>query len=1282
MTMEELAIAIRVSADGVAETIGEIKEELDNLTDSVEDMKRDSSDPFRPMTEGAEKAAAAQAILATAAAATFAKITAAVNTGTEAYNAYVSAAKGLESIADGKGINTEALQASLEGVTDGFFSATAAAQAYKNLLTRGYSLEQATTTIERLKDAAAFGRAANLSLEDAVVSATEGIRQENSVLVDNAGVTKNVAKMWEEYAKARGLTAASLTQTQKVEAEYLGILKETELQVGDLAKASDSLAGAQAENAATATELATAYGSAMAPAMQGITEVTTGLYQSLANVITVAPGAASGITATAAAMALMITVGNAANGAASLFASALIKINPAMIAIAGGVGLATWAYTEFKKKQDDVATTQQKAAEAAKAEREENEKRVGSLTSQITELGKLGDEYETLAGKESRTAEENERLDRIIGILVTQYGLSEAALRDLADGYDTGSDAIADRISLLNEERIALLEKQKAEKQALVDQLASENHNRDSLMTQLILGGKPDFENGMNWIRDEFGNLIDDTGWKTELDNWLAGFYGKAPDVIQAAQELHDALYNAENYQQAQGIYKDYFNGIKSQSEEATTAIENLNAEIEAIDESIKTPPKELGERTYDGTSEGGENFRLASEEALRIAKEALETERERQELIQENIRAQELLNVLMSESATEAEKINAAQELKNSGWGDLYGNEQAQADLLGYLSSQYETFAATYEEGAGKFEEIAEALKYSFESGQISAEEYYGLISDMYALIGDMPTEFSFDSSSIQSFGKEAKTTTDIVVDLKKEGMETGKKLKDVLNFRAEVSQMKDLAKQVKSTGGGWDDLSAEIKAFAKQMGVAEGDLDGTITALEEMEAQTGVSADKMVAELNGTLSTLENLRAELMSIPPAELTADATQALSVIDMAIKAINFFLSLAGKAGIDVSGGSKSRGGGGGGGGSRSDTSAQDAAREAERAQEEAYRAEIERIEHRRHLGQITAQQEISELERVKREYARTAEQIMDIDERIYDARQALRDQEEEKIDTLYDSIVDALEERYEEQRDIEQKRIQDSIKAWEKWSDDTCAAIQKQIDALDEQVEAEDRAAVEAENLRKIASLEQALAYEKDEYNQQQLLKQIEQAQEAWADIQKGWAVEDQREALEDQMQAVQDQAKAEVEALEKESERIDSVYDEMLKGQSLAAEAQKLLMEESQEDLLDLLVSYAPEYEATGRTLGEKIYEGFKAAFGDISKFFESIDAQFEQMAENAGQAAFGNTQTIQQTGQASANITSPTINQTVNFNQPVESPADVTRRMQQVSEDLAGMI
>ena len=337
---------------------------------------------------------------------------------------------------------------------------------------------------------------------------------------------------------------------------------------------------------------------------------------------------------------------------------------------------------------------------------------------------------------------------------------------------------------------------------------------------------------------------------------------------------------------------------------------------------------------------------------------------------------------------------------------------------------------------------------------------------------------------------------------------------------------------------------------------------------------------------------------------------------------------------------------------------------------------------VQAVEHLRHVGEISAQEEIAMLQAVKSRFAKTAEEIMAIDRKLHDVRQALRKAEEGKITSLYTAVTGALSARYEEQRQQEQKRISDSVAAWQSWGEKTSEAIRMQIDALDDQIEAEDRAATEAEHLRKIASIEQAIDYEKDAYNQLQLLKQLEEAQKAWAEIQKNWAQDDQRKALEDQMQAVQDRADAEIEALEKESERIDSVYDEMLKGQSLAAEAQKLLMESTQEDLLALLTSYAPDYEATGRTLGEKIFEGFKSAFGDVSAFFESIDAQFEQMADRAQSAAFGKTQGLQASGQAAATVTAPTINQTVNFNQPVESPADVTRRMQQVSEELAGMM
>ena len=537
--------------------------------------------------------------------------------------------------------------------------------------------------------------------------------------------------------------------------------------------------------------------------------------------------------------------------------------------------------------------------------------------------------------------------------------------------------------------------------------------------------------------------------------------------------------------------------------------------------------------------------------------------------------------------------------------------------------------------------------------------------------------------------FAQLGRTGQSELAAVQKQATALSRALQSTSALRQQVSGWKELTTQVKRAGGSWDDLSGEVKAFARQMGVADGDIDGVMRSLTGLESRMDGAMQGGVLAVEGLLSTLNALRAQIVSIPQAEITADNSQALSAIDAAIAAVNVLLALLGQAGIKAgSGQAVSRGGGGGGRSSRSDAedaarAAEEAARAAERAQEEAYRSELERIEHRRHMGQITAQEEIAELARVKREYAKTAEQIMDIDERIHDARQALREQETEKLTTLGDALATALEGRYEEQRRIEQQRITESIAAWQTWSDETCAAIQKQLDALDAQEQAEDRQKTREENLRKLASLEQAILYENDGYNRAQLQKQLALAQAAWEKVQADWARADERDALTGQMQAIRDQADEQIRKLEEESARIDSVYDELVKGQSLAAEAQMLLMESTQDDLLSLLSTYAPEYEATGRTLGEKLYEGFAAAFGDISAWFDGLDAQFEQLVARAQEAAFAGTGAIKAAGDDRAQVgAAPVIQQTVNFNQPVESAADVTRRMQQVSEELAGMI
>ena len=151
---------------------------------------------------------------------------------------------GLQSILEGQGRSfSEAKSFIDEYVSDGLIPATNATTAYKNLASRGYDDSQIQQVLVALKDASAYGRQASYTMGEAVQSATEGLKNENSVLVDNAGVTKNVAKMWDEYAASIGTTANNLTQQQKIQAEVTGILAETRFQAGDAAKVADTLSG-------------------------------------------------------------------------------------------------------------------------------------------------------------------------------------------------------------------------------------------------------------------------------------------------------------------------------------------------------------------------------------------------------------------------------------------------------------------------------------------------------------------------------------------------------------------------------------------------------------------------------------------------------------------------------------------------------------------------------------------------------------------------------------------------------------------------------------------------------------------------------------------------------------------------------------------------------------------------------------------------------------------------------------------------------------------------------
>ena len=221
-------------------------------------------------------------IKTTAAVAVIREVVSEVKKLTDAYAENEAAQMGLSSILTAQGKDLNAAKAWLKSYTkDGLIPMMDAYTAYKRLAAAGYSDEQTQAILTNLKDSAAFNRQGSMTMGEAIKSAAEGIKNENSILVDNAGVTKNLSVIWDEYAASIGKTAATLTDAEKRIATTQGIMRETAFQTGDAAKYANTLAGAQAALKAQTKMLSSALGSMFAPALQQCIPHVTALLERL-----------------------------------------------------------------------------------------------------------------------------------------------------------------------------------------------------------------------------------------------------------------------------------------------------------------------------------------------------------------------------------------------------------------------------------------------------------------------------------------------------------------------------------------------------------------------------------------------------------------------------------------------------------------------------------------------------------------------------------------------------------------------------------------------------------------------------------------------------------------------------------------------------------------------------------------------------------------------------------------------------------------------------------------
>ncbi len=504
----------------------------------------------------------------------------------------------------------------------------------------------------------------------------------------------------------------------------------------------------------------------------------------------------------------------------------------------------------------------------------------------------------------------------------------------------------------------------------------------------------------------------------------------------------------------------------------------------------------------------------------------------------------------------------------------------------------------------------------------------------------------------------------------------------------REALNQLKNLSAQLKNCekgGEGYRKTLTQIQPVLKKAGISTENLgksmEGLDDAVTSAEKSMGSAANGIAGKLEGVIRWAEQTKQSLTI--SGSVNVDTSPSIQALNGLIAVAQTALALLNALGLGGGTGKSGRGGGGGGGGG---SKAEDAEKKAEEARKKALQADYDRIEHRRHLNEISLEEELAGLEEIRRKHQMTAEEIMAWEEKVYDLKKEIRERDADSIDQLADGVVSALEKRYEAMRDAEIERLDKSREAWEQWRDDSVAAIEDQIAALDKLADTEDEEKKSAEELRKIEKLRREVEYEQDAYNRQKLQQQLDEAVASREERLRKLELKQQKEALQEEIEKIRDQASEKIKELDGEQDAIEKAYEERLKAASLQAEAEKLLMTKSQDEIMDLLYEYVPEYDALGKSMGEKLLEGFQSKVGSITDWFRGFNDQLARMQENLAGSLNAATDRFYESrrdtaGQSGAGG-APVVQQTVNFYEPVESPSQVARRMEDVNDQLGWMM
>lgn len=330
---------------------------------------------------------------------------------------------------------------------------------------------------------------------------------ENSVLSDAAGVQKNIAKMYEDYAKTIGKSTDALTQSEKAQAVYNGIMDEAAMFTGTAEEMASGYQGQQAQLNATNLELSRTIGESMIPVLTQYSSLQLSITKGLAEFIKENKSATAGIatfTTTLLAMVVGLTAAKkayttyktaaaAADMTTKAFTISLMS-NPITI-IAVGIAAATTGLVVFNQKMQETIDKTNEITNTTKDVTELLKSFINNDAKYTEQEGNQANEViEKMKEENKRLQEELEKKKKLvketqdaINYLEAQPIVDEANINSLKQNLSNAKEAVSaienqivsynKKIDILNKtldinktkQQYATLTNQKARRQTLIN---------------------------------------------------------------------------------------------------------------------------------------------------------------------------------------------------------------------------------------------------------------------------------------------------------------------------------------------------------------------------------------------------------------------------------------------------------------------------------------------------------------------------------------------------------------------------------------------------------------------------------------------------------------------------------------------------------------------------------------------------------------------------------------------------------------------------------------------